>query len=827
MAEKNAGELRRRTGLQELVDQIATQFVKAGPGAEDSAIEEALRLIAEFTGAGIARVYVRDPKQGIAYVAHAWYAPDEPQFPFETRSLSLDEYDRYAEKLREHKDLVIRDLSEVPAAASGVRAWFTQHGFRASRTVPIVVDGELVGALTLHARPGKAHDWCNEDVPILHFVATIIGHVRARADAERRRARSEQRWKLLIEQSPLSIEVYDRDGLQIESNPAWARLWGVDDARQFVGHFNLLQDPEAQRRGYDAHFRHALAGETVMLHGIPFDPAGSGLPGRRRWINCLLFPLQTDSDEVENVVVVQQDVTEERITAESLEVFRRFAEASTQGCGWSTFDGHIAYANQALAALLGAEKPADVLGRPFMDFHRGSAETKLKTEVDPSVLQTGSWIGELDIWHPNGNIVAVLAHMFVVNDRDGSPLCLGCMFTDLSERKRAEAEKARLEAQIQHAQKLESLGVLAGGIAHDFNNLLCGILGGGELALRLLHQSHPAREHLVTISQTAQRAAELCGQMLAYSGRGRFVVEAVDLSRVVEGMAHLIRVSVSKKAALHYHLAENLPAVEADVTQVRQVLMNLVINASEALGDRNGVITVSSGVLHCDHGYLSETFGGEQLPRGRYVFLEVSDTGEGMSADTRARIFDPFFTTKFTGRGLGLAATSGIVRGHRGAIRVYSEPGAGSSFKLLLPPSDRQPRAATPLPEAPTWKGTGLVLLVDDEPMVRQVGQAMLEQLGFEVVAAEDGPTGLARFEERPDEFVLALVDMTMPGLDGEELFGKLRRIHPSVPVLLMSGYNEQDATSRFAGKGLAGFVAKPFSLKTLTHEVREAMARC
>ncbi len=441
-------------------------------------------------------------------------------------------------------------------------------------------------------------------------------------------------------------------------------------------------------------------------------------------------------------------------------------------------------------------------------------------------MQTGRWTGELDIWRPNGEVLTVLAHMFMINDRDNRPLCLGCIFTDLSERKQAETEKAKLEAQIQHAQKLESLGVLAGGIAHDFNNLLCGILGGGDLALRLLQDGHPAREHLVMISRTAQRAAELCSQMLAYSGKGRFVVEATNFSLVVEGMAHLLQVSVSKKAALQYRLASELPTVEADVTQVRQVLMNLVINASEALEDQSGVITVSTGVMECTRDYLRGAYGGERLPEGRYVFVEVSDTGKGMSAETRARIFDPFFTTKFTGRGLGLAATSGIVRGHRGAIRVYSETGAGSSFKLLLPPSDRQPRSATPLPEALTWKGTGLVLLVDDEAAVRQVGQAMLAQLGFEVIVAEDGATGLQLFQTRTDEFVLALVDMTMPGLDGEELFGELRRLRPDVHVVLMSGYNEQDATSRFAGKGLAGFVAKPFSLETLTRKIREALSR-
>ncbi len=324
MADTSDRELRMRAELQELVDQVATQFVTAGPGGADAAIDEALHLIAEFTGAGNATVYAIARKQGVANIANSWCAEDEPPFAPGTKDLSLDEYRHYAEKLSRHEDMVVRRLADVPAQARGERAWYDQHGFRSSLTMPFFVEGELTGALTLHARQGDAHEWRQSDVPILRFVAAIIGHVRARGDAERRRARSEKRWKLLIEQSPLSIEVYSRDGLQLESNAAWGRLWNVDDPEQFAGHYNLLQDPETQRRGYDAHFRRALAGETVVLRGVPFAPAGSGLPGRKRWTNSILFPLRGDSDEVENVVVVQQDVTEERATAESLEVFKLF-----------------------------------------------------------------------------------------------------------------------------------------------------------------------------------------------------------------------------------------------------------------------------------------------------------------------------------------------------------------------------------------------------------------------------------------------------------------------------------------------------------------------
>ncbi|MFH1811933.1 MAG: response regulator [Pseudomonadota bacterium] len=401
---------------------------------------------------------------------------------------------------------------------------------------------------------------------------------------------------------------------------------------------------------------------------------------------------------------------------------------------------------------------------------------------------------------------------------------MATQFLDITERKRAEAEHRVLEAKLQQAQKLESLGMLAGGIAHDFNNLLCGILGGADLALLDIPDRHPAREALEPLRESAQRATELCRQLLAYAGKGRFVVEPVDLSDLVQRMGQILRVSIARKVALRYELKEELPAVEADATQLRQVVLNLIINASEAVGDRNGAITLATGVMDCDESYLRSIALNEALPAGRYVFLEVSDSGVGMDAATRQRLFDPFFTTKFTGRGLGLAAVLGIVRGHRGTIKVYSEPGQGSSFKILLPASDQQVRHQIAQVHDEVWRGTGLCLLVDDEPMVREVGERMLRRLGYEVQQAEDGERALQLFDALRDRITLIVLDMTMPRLNGEETFRELRARSCPAPVILVSGYNEQDATRHFTGKGLAGFLQKPFQLATLREVVRAAV---
>jgi two-component system cell cycle sensor histidine kinase/response regulator CckA len=403
---------------------------------------------------------------------------------------------------------------------------------------------------------------------------------------------------------------------------------------------------------------------------------------------------------------------------------------------------------------------------------------------------------------------------------------LTLILRDSSERRRAEDERLKFLSQIQQTQKLESLGVLAGGIAHDFNNLLMAVLGHADLALDALPASSEARQDLAEIRRAAQRATELCKQMLAYSGKGRFVIQPVEMQKVVEEMLHMLRVSISKNAIMKLNFSPNLPSVDADASQLRQVVMNLVVNASEAIGERSGVITISTGAMDCDRQYLSESWLDEQLPEGMYVFIEVADSGMGMTAETRTRIFDPFFTTKFTGRGLGLAAVLGIVRGHRGAIKVYSELGRGTTFKVLFPASQRTETREAVSPIRGIYEGKGTVLLVDDDESVRAVGRKMLERIGFSVVTAADGSEAIARFRERADDIICAIVDLTMPHVDGAETFRELRRMRPGVRVILSSGYNEQDVTQRFVGKGLAGFIQKPYQLSTLVSVLKEVLEK-
>jgi len=412
--------------------------------------------------------------------------------------------------------------------------------------------------------------------------------------------------------------------------------------------------------------------------------------------------------------------------------------------------------------------------------------------------------------------------------RDATGQSRGCVaaFLDVTAQRRSEHDRLEFERRLQETRKLESLGVLAGGIAHDFNNLLTGILGNASLARLELPPEHlNVHELLDRQEQAALRAADLCRQMLAFAGKGRFVVRPLDLNRLIEDARPLLTVSAGKDNTLDHALAPELPAIQADAAQMRQILVNLVSNSAEAIGDKPGRITISTTARHIDAASLAATIHRGQLTPGLHVCLEVADNGCGMDDATCAKIFDPFFTTKFTGRGLGLAAVLGIVRGHKGGIAVRSTPGHGSVLSIIFPAhlSPKTPDTQSGLPPPPAAPG-GTLLVVDDEETVRTVAARVLRSSGKTVLEAADGHAALALARQPGQKFDLVLLDLTMPGLDGEATCRALREIDPRVRVILMSGYSEQETLSRFSGQSIAGFLAKPFTASQVLEKVREVL---
>ncbi len=399
------------------------------------------------------------------------------------------------------------------------------------------------------------------------------------------------------------------------------------------------------------------------------------------------------------------------------------------------------------------------------------------------------------------------------------------------QRQRAEEERWRLESSLLQTQKLESMGVLAGGVAHGFNNLLVGMLAHANLVSRELPPGSPARESVRQIEIAARAAGDLSRQMLAYAGKATVTRERTQLSALVEEMARLLEISLSRKCILKYRFANELPPVEVDRAQVRQVVLNLIGNASEAIGDEVGMISLSTGTRSCDRAFLHEWSLGEDLPAGTYVWVEVEDSGHGMPPEVLSRLFDPFFSTKHPGRGLGLAAVLGIVRSQRGAIEVRSEPGKGSAFRVYLPavkgdlaPKNGLTPTALPRPPPQDWKTKGVALVADDEAIVRAAAKGILSRIGFKVLVSSDGQETVEQFKAHADEISLVLLDVNMPRLSGVDALREIVALRPNVKVILSSGYSEEDAMRMAKGLPIAEFAQKPYGVDELIALVKKVV---
>ena len=648
-------------------------------------------------------------------------------------------------------------------------------------------------------------------------VSSLAVDMTERIEAERVLRESELRFRTLFNHAGDAIFIHDSEGRLLEVNDVACSRLGY--SREQLLSMSLAQVDTPQYVDF-------MEERTQLLQ----EEGWAVFESEHQRADGTLIPVEVSVRAVEfdgrpAAMGIARDVTNRREALQALrsseEKYRALVEGSSDAIFLESTGGRILDCNDAACRMFGFTKD-EMIG-----LHTGDLVPEESAAPLPGVITDDETTLGVPVERVNrrkdGTLfpTEISTRLFDV----GGEARLIAWVRDISERKRQEERRERLEVQVQQAQKMESLGVLAGGIAHDFNNLLTGILGNADLALLELSPLSPARESLRQIELAARRAAELTRQMLAYSGRGPFIIRALDLSELVQEMSHLLEVSITKKCVLKYHFAESLPAVEADASQLRQVVMNLIINASEAIGEKSGVIAATTGAMMCDRDYLAGSFVDEQLPPGMYVYLEVVDTGCGMDAETREKVFDPFFTTKFTGRGLGLAAVLGIVRGHHGAIKVYSEPGRGTSFKVLFPAVSEAAESTPGAPEdADAWRGSGTVLVVDDEETVRTLASRMLERMGFSVLLAEDGRHGVDMYDAHRDEIVAVLLDMTMPHMDGEETFRELRRKNKNVCVVLSSGYNESEATTGFKGKGLSGFIQKPYRSEDLTAVMRSAL---
>lgn len=646
---------------------------------------------------------------------------------------------------------------------------------------------------------------------------------RPKGELERQQAEEELRAsQLILEHSRDSVLlIRGEDGRILKANSAAVLAYGYTKEELLSLTIRDLRAPETVEPNAE---QMAKADDEGML----FETIHRRKDGST-------FPVEVSSRGVmaggtRTLISMVRDISVRKQAEDELRKLAAVVQHSKELINLATLDGQMVFLNEAGREMLGID-PQDVAKANILEVIPENQMKLVKEKLLPALLKGGEWKGELQYRNlKTGQLTDVHAVTFPIQDLEsGNVSYFANTSTDITERKRAEEERLRLERQILHAQKLESLGVLAGGIAHDFNNLLMGVLGHADLALLELSEDSPLREHLTHVKTTAVRLSEIAKQMLAYSGKGRFVVEPLNLSSLVSEITELLQVSLPKKVALRLDLVPDLPALQADASQIRQVVMNLITNAADAIGEEGGLVTLRTGVVSADRVYLTQLQWSQDLPEGEYAYLEISDTGCGMTKEVQEKIFDPFFTTKSTGRGLGLAVVQGIVNGHNGAIKVYSEPEKGTTFKILLPCASGEEQITgqkpSPAPQG-RWGAGETVLVVDDEETVRTVAGLMLKKAGYSVFAATSGEEALAMLREHAQDVHVVLLDLSMPKMNGMEAFVEIRRIAPALPVILCSGYNEQDATRQFTGQGLADFVQKPYDFQTLTKKVGEVIAR-
>lgn len=673
---------------------------------------------------------------------------------------------------------------------------------RSACIVPAAIRGVPIALLVL-GHPDPDHVWDDEWLVAVRIAAEHLAQALVRVEHEQRKLLTDERFRMFSEASSEAICVH-RDGYIIDVNEAALRLFR-STREAAIGRYALDfvhpdERPEAERR-----FRKGLAALDVSrLH------RDDGT-----WFWCEVHSRQYVTPRGRVRMLVMREVTArveaEQLLRESEERFRILGESTYDGIVVSD-GGRVLQANPSFAEMFGLE-PHTVVGRQLADLHPPGTIEPLLARSESDEADAVELVGI----RADGSTFPVLVRSRSCR-MHGRPVQISG-YLDLTARKAEEAERRSLEAQVRHVQKLESLGLLAGGIAHDFNNSLVAMLGYAELALDEPELPPAVKRALDRIRAAAGQASELTRQMLAYTGKGRLESRRIDINARIRSVAELLEVSRRKNTELVLDLAPELWAVEGDAGQIDQIVLNLVTNASDAIGDRHGAIRVTTRSHELTRHGPPDVLDAPLQP-GRYVVLEVTDDGSGMDETTRQNIFEPFYTTKYTGRGLGLAAVQGIIRGHGGAIEVDSTPSEGTTFRVWLPAVVGSIETTPHSPTRAVVIGTGTVLVADDEDAVRDVTSRMLQRLGFRTRTAADGIQALHAIRQSPETWDLVVLDMTMPGPSGLEVLESIQRARPGLPVILCSGHSAPLSIEKHG----VTWLQKPFRLDDLVRAVQTAL---
>ena len=640
----------------------------------------------------------------------------------------------------------------------------------------------------------------------------IIRDITERKQAEAALKKISMDMQRILETAATGLTRCSRNLYYLSANPAYAELAGVP-LEQIIGMPIVGVMGREGLASIMPYVERVLNGERVEFETkVPFKESGA------KFLHVIYTPDEDGRGDIIGWVASVTDITErkqiENALRESENLFRTLALNAPVGIFQTDPDGNCVYVNRKWSELAGLTEE-EAMGTGWSNALHPEDRDKVITGWYESAKAGILFNLEYRFITPSGTVhwVSGVASSLkfasnVVSGYIGS-------VTDITERIHQEEKRLLLEKQLQQTQRLESLGVLAGGIAHDFNNILAIIMGYCSLTKM---DFETAEKNIPQIEKAVERAAGLCRQMLAYAGKTQYVEAKVNLEVQVSETVNLLKASIPQNVAIKYVWHENIPPIKADASQISQVAMNLIINASESIGEAQGEVLVSLSKKALSTGQHEKDYLGKIIPPGWYACLEVTDNGCGMSDETYNRIFEPFYTTKFTGRGLGMSAVLGIVTAHRGALQLFSEPGKGTTFKVYLPVQiidsntieSSQQIASTP------WQGSGTILLVEDEEQVKMIARTMLQTMGFSVLEANNGKEALELYKKNASDITLVVTDMGMPVMDGYALFRELKTLAPELPIIISSGYGDTVVTSRLDSDDIAGMVNKPYSFEKL-----------
>ncbi|NTV48522.1 MAG: PAS domain S-box protein [Geobacteraceae bacterium] len=700
-------------------------------------------------------------------------------------------------------------LAELAKKAGVAACW--SHPFTSS-------SGNVLGALALYSSEPCAPT--TEQLSQLKAAARITGLAVERGRAEEELKRADEATKAardllqqVIDNAPIRVFWKDSDCRYLGCNPLFARDAGKQSPAELIDQDDFTMGWSAQAELYRAD------DQEVMRTGqarINFEEPQTTPDGKNIWLRTSKAPLYDRQGEVMGVLGLYDDITLQKREERRLALAMDASKSAIWEMDFTT--GKLDYDSSALKVLgLYTPEAPDTLENWLERVHtddRTQFTAMLEQALHPD--DTRGFDCEYRFYDNAGGYHWLQSVGRVVHrDAVGQPLLAAGYSVNIDERKRAEEKKLLLEQQFQQTQKLESLGVLAGGIAHDFNNILAIIMGYCSLTKM---NCEDADKHVPEIEKAAERAAALCNQMLAYAGKASLTQSLINTRTLVDEMLAMLKTTIQKNVVIKPELGTDIPFIMGDASQIRQVVMNLIINAAEAIGDAEGEILVSLAKTEFKAEQPEKDHLGFIIPAGRHICFEVSDNGCGMDDDTRRKIFEPFYSTKFTGRGLGMSAVLGIIKSHNGALKLESRLGDGTNFRVYLPVplSEYEKEEAQQTTASAAWQGSGTILLVEDEMQVKAIATAQLQHLGFKVLDAANGKEALELYQQNVADITLVISDIGMPVMNGYDLFYKLKQLDPKLPIIISSGFGEVDIGSKIPREEIAGLINKPYRFDQL-----------